>query len=416
MNFTDLISIRKLRAMETNTDPIRRRRGALLSGGFAHFIHDGFTDCLFVLLPLWAGGFGLSHAQVGFLKMCMSGSMAGLQVPAGLLAERFGERVVLAAGTVLAGGGFVLLSFADGFAALAAILIVAGTGCAVQHPLASSIVSSAYEGGRRRSALGIYNFAGDLGKVAVPFTVAAIIGIFGWQTGALAYGLFGLVAAMVIFWVLLRLGLGRRAEPQPETGASRQLGWGIRDAQGFGVLASISMIDSSARMGFMTFLPFVLMGKGLDIAGMGFALALIFAGGAAGKLVCGLAAERIGILRTVVLTEIATATLILALIALPLTPAMAALPLLGIALNGTSSVLYGTVGDFVERTRQARAYGLFYTLGVGAGAMAPLVYGLVSDALGLNTALTILAATVALTLPLTLVLRPSLLAVTAETG
>ena len=404
--------------MDSPTANKDRRRGALLAGGFAHFIHDGFTDCMFVLLPIWAGGFGLSHTQVGFLKMCMSGSMSGMQVPAGLAAERFGERAVLVAGTALVGSGFMLLSLADGFASFAVVLILSGTGCAVQHPLASSIISTAYEGHGRRSALGIYNFAGDLGKVAVPFTVAAIIGVFGWQAGVSLYGAFGLVAAVTIFAVLTRLGLGRREPPEPPQGAAqdsspaaRPLGWGIRDVRGFGLLAAISMIDSSARMGFLTFLPFLLIGKGLDITGMGFALALIFAGGAAGKLVCGLVAARLGILRTVVLTEIATAGLVLALIALPLTAAMATLPLLGIALNGTSSVLYGTVGDFVERRRQARAFGLFYTLGVGAGALAPLAYGMVSDAFGLATALTCLAASVSLTLPLCVMLRPALRAV-----
>ena len=89
----------------------RRRLGILTSGGFAHFIHDGFTDGLFVLLPIWANTFGLSHFQVGFLKFCMTGTLAGFQMPAGFLAERYGERVLLSAGTILAGSGFILLVF-----------------------------------------------------------------------------------------------------------------------------------------------------------------------------------------------------------------------------------------------------------------------------------------------------------------
>jgi len=51
---------------------------------------------------------------------------------------------------------------------------------------------------------------------------------------------------------------------------------------------------------------------------VGFALAIVFAGGAAGKLVCGLVAERFGILRTVILTELATGMLIILIVALPL--------------------------------------------------------------------------------------------------
>jgi hypothetical protein len=54
---------------------------------------------------------------------------------------------------------------------LVAFLLVAGLGSGVQHPLASSLVSRAYETGPRRAALGTYNFAGDLGKIAVPAAV-----------------------------------------------------------------------------------------------------------------------------------------------------------------------------------------------------------------------------------------------------
>ncbi|MBT6096358.1 MAG: MFS transporter [Rhodospirillaceae bacterium] len=393
----------------TQVAETRRRRGILASGGFAHFIHDGFTDCLFVLLPLWATGFGLSHAQVGFLKMCMSGSLAASQVPAGFLAERFGERVVLATGTVLAGCGFLLLALADGFTSLAVILLITGTGCAVQHPLASSVISTAYGDGRRRAALGMYNFAGDLGKVVVPFSVAAIVGIYGWQTGTFIYGAVGVAAAVVIYFVLRRFGAGEQPVRNQHHDENQSVaGWGIRHRRGFAVLSGIGVIDSSARLAFMTFLPFLLMEKGLDVTGVGFALALIFSGGAAGKLICGLAAERIGILRTVIITELATGGLILTVIAADLTVAMATLPLLGIALNGTSSVLYGTVGDFVDPERQARAFGIFYTLGVGAGALAPLGYGAISDVWGVSTALTVLASTVFLTLPLCLALRPIL--------
>ena len=160
------------------------------------------------------------------------------------------------------------------------------------------------------------------------------------------------------------------------------------------------MIDSGARLSFLTFLPFLLVEKGASIAAIGQALALVFAGGAAGKLVCGLVAERAGILRTVVLTEAATTALIAAAILLPLDMTMAVLPVLGVALNGTSSVLYGTIGDFVDGDRQARAYGLFYTLGIGAGAVSPVAFGAVSDLWGVTTALAAIAGFVLAVLPM----------------
>jgi predicted MFS family arabinose efflux permease len=87
---------------------------------------------------------------------------------------------------------------------------------------------------------------------------------------------------------------------------------------------------------------------------------------------------------------------------------MVLLPVIGVALNGTSSVLYGSVPDLVAPERRARAFSIFYTGTIGSGAVAPAVYGVVGDVLGVPTALVIVAAIVLLTLPLSLVLRPVL--------
>ncbi len=140
------------------------------------------------------------------------------------------------------------------------------------------------------------------------------------------------------------------------------------------------MIDSATRMGFLTFLPFILTAKGASLPTIGLALTLVFAGGAVGKLVCAYIGARIGVIGTVFLTEIMTLVLIFAILPLPLEAAMVMLPLLGIALNGTSSVLYGSVPDLVPAERRTRAFGIFYTGTIGAGAIAPILYGLVSDA------------------------------------
>ena len=121
------------------------------------------------------------------------------------------------------------------------------------------------------------------------------------------------------------------------------------------------MVDNATRTGFLTFMPFILMAKGSTVGGVGLAFALVFVGGATGKFVCGLIADRVGVIRTVVLTEIATTVCILAVVAAPLPVALGVLVPLGIALNGTSSVLYGTVADLVSSQRRSRAYALYYT-------------------------------------------------------
>ena len=80
--------------------------------------------------------------------------------------------------------------------------------------------------------------------------------------------------------------------------------------------------------------------------------------------------------------------------------------MIGIALNGTSSVLYGSVPDLVTPERRARAFSIFYTGSIGAGALAPALFGIVGDLLGVTAALVVVACVVLLTLPLALILKP----------
>jgi MFS transporter, FSR family, fosmidomycin resistance protein len=93
---------------------------------------------------------------------------------------------------------------------------------------------------------------------------------------------------------------------------------------------------------------------------------------------------------------------------LPLTFCMVLMPVLGIMLNGTSSVLYGTVPELAPNGREARAFGLFYTATIGADAIAPTLYGAAGDVIGLAGAMLLATVLVLLILPLLAVLRPAL--------
>jgi FSR family fosmidomycin resistance protein-like MFS transporter len=114
---------------------------------------------------------------------------------------------------------------------------------------------------------------------------------------------------------------------------------------GFGVLLSIGVLDTATRMGYLLFLPFLIHARGGSSATIGLGLALVFIGGALGKASCGWLGQYVGVLWSVVVTEIATAALIVVTCFTPITAMLLCLPLLGIVLNGTSSVLYGTVPE-----------------------------------------------------------------------
>ncbi len=376
----------------------------------AHALHDGYTDLIYVMLPIWQAEFGLGYAALGAMKSVFSGALSVFQIPSGFLAERYGTPLVLALGTALAGIGYILAGFSHGFPLLVGALLVGGLGASTQHPLASSLIAHAFSGKRSLKALGTYNFAGDIGKMVVPVAASLLFLILPWREAVALLGGIGILAAVAIYILIPRF---REQSAAPEKKNSAAGGARPVRRYDFPLLLSVGVIDSATRMAFLTFLPFVLTAKGAGIQTIGVALTLVFAGGAVGKLVCAFIGARIGAVATVWLTETVTAVAIVAILPLSLQGAMVLLPIVGVALNGTSSVLYGSVPELVAPDKRQRAFGIFYTGTIGAGAVSPFLYGLLGDAVGIDTALLVVAAAVLLTLPITLVLRPALKNLTA---
>lgn len=369
----------------------------------AHALHDGYTDLVYVMLPIWQAEFGLSYAAIGILRSLFSGTLAGLQIPSGLLAEKVGAARVLALGTAVAGWGYLLAGASAGLPMLAAALILGGLGASTQHPLASALVARAFAGPRSIKALGTYNFAGDIGKMTVPAAAALLVTWMPWRPTLALLGACGLAAAVAVLLLM------PRQETDPAAAAAKAVASGAdTPRRGFSLLLSIGIIDSATRMPFLTFLPFLLAAKGASVSAIGLALTAVFAGGACGKLVCAFLGARLGVFATVLLTEGLTALGILALLPLPLWACYALLPVIGVALNGTSSVLYGSVPALVEPERRARAFGIFYTGTIGAGATAPMLYGVLGDRIGVNATLVTVAMVVLATIPLAFALRSAL--------
>jgi FSR family fosmidomycin resistance protein-like MFS transporter len=381
------------------------QRRAISIAAVTHALHDGYTDLIYIMLPLWQAEFGLDYAALGVLRGVFVGAMACLQIPAGLVSERLGAAVVLAAGTALAGFGYCLAGNSSGFTMLLVALFIGGAGSSTQHPIASALVARAFAGPRSLKALGTYNFSGDIGKMTVPATLSLMLLVMAWRPALAVLGSLGFVLAAVIFIVTPRYEREAHIAPGAATETLRPQ---PRQASGFPLLLAIGVVDSATRMGFLLFLPFVLTAKGASVQTVGLALTLVFTGGAAGKLACTFIGARIGAIGTVWLTEGLTAVGILALVPLPLDAALLLLPAIGIALNGTSSVLYGSVPSLVAPEWRSRALSIFYTGTIGSGAIAPTLYGLVGDALGVGKALMLVAAMVLLTLPLAALLRPAM--------
>ncbi len=376
-----------------STDSKRRN---LFGACLTHILHDGYTDQLYALLLAWQAQFGLSYMGLAVVRALYYGTMGGLQVPANRATSWLKPRSALALSTFVAALGFVAMALPTGFAGLCVGLVVAGAGSSVQHPRASDLVTHTY-GSESRGALGIYNFAGDLGKATLPAIVAVLLPVLPWRT---VVGLMGLLGILIASSLLVLLPTDTRV-----TSIHHEIERKRESRGGFGVLLSIGVLDTATRMGYLLFLPFLIHARGGSSATVGLGLALVFVGGAFGKATCGWLGQRVGVISSVVATEIATAAFIVVTCFTPITAMLVFLPFLGMVLNGTSSVLYGTVPELAPTGDTGRAFALFYTGVIGSGGLAPIAYGAIADHSSRMVGILASAGTALVIVPLILSLR-----------
>ena len=217
-------------------------------GSTMHVWSDLFFALLVPLLPFIKEDMGLSFTQVGMLRSVFSGASAILQVPAGLLAESAGEFWMLILGNVWVSAGLVAMALAPVFVILLLVSGVGGLGGGTQHPLASSMVSRAYDDRGRATAVGTVNFAGDLGKMLAPLVAGLIAVRFGWRETFMIVGISGLVFMVASMFTRRSVDIGRPAarseddddETQTDRDAGARLG-------GFITLSGVGVLDSAVR-------------------------------------------------------------------------------------------------------------------------------------------------------------------------
>ena len=371
----------------------------LIASCGAHLIQDGLGALQYVLLPILAQAFGLSYTQVGFLRAVSNSAMTLLEIPAGVLAERFGEIRLLIFGLVCAALGYLGVALAVDFYLIVVGFLIAGGGAAFQHSLASALISKSFDDAGRRRSLGLYNAFGDLGKLA--FT-----GIFSLAIGVgIAWNLIVTALCLItLSFAVLLVILARRQSPQSSTPVDRndQAGgdskWGIKHPRRFSGLCITVFLDTLAQSVFLTFIAFLLLEKGASEALASFAVVLALSGGMVGKFVCGYLAVRYGDRNAFRILQVLTISGLILLVLLPVVPILILLPLIGVAVQGSTTVTYGALADFIHRDRQSRGYAIIYILSSLSAVVGPVVFGGLADLYGVDLSLLMLAVLTSATL------------------
>ena len=105
-----------------------------------------------------------------------------LVIPAGVVSDRWGRKMLMLPGAVLTAAGLVLYVFSDSFGMFLLASVVLGIGTGVVGPSPAAYVADLAPPGRQGVTIGLYRTFGDLGGFIGPVFLGwfADMASFGW--------------------------------------------------------------------------------------------------------------------------------------------------------------------------------------------------------------------------------------------
>jgi D-galactonate transporter len=147
--------------------------------------------------PRIQSDFHLSAVQMGVVMSAFFWSYALLQLPAGMLADRFGQKKILGLAVLWWSLATAVTGFAIGFKSLVALRVMLGIGEAGAYPSNAGIASRWFPRNERATVAGIFDSGSKLGgAVALPL-IAVMLAAFDWKVT------FAITGALGIVWCLV---------------------------------------------------------------------------------------------------------------------------------------------------------------------------------------------------------------------
>jgi MFS family permease len=345
----------------------------------AHGASHGFVLVLPAVLVALRAEFGVSFTTLGTVAT-VSTMLYGLgALPAGLLADRVGAPVLLRVFAATSAASCLLAAVAPGVWWLAAALALLGVAGALYHPSGLAEVTLNAPGGGRE--IGIHGGFGNGGTAVAPLVAGAVAAAWTWRA---SYGLAAVAAAVLLVALARQVPLDRRLPPQTEAGS------GSVGRAALAVVMFLAVAEGFVFQGFVTFLPAFLAevgGVGQAAAARGGVLAgavllLGVPGQVLGGRLAGTDPRRLAVRYACLYGGAVLAGL--SVRAAGPTP-------FGVALAGLFSLLIflgqPITNQLVARStrpgRRGTAYGTYFSLSFGVGALAGAAGGIVADRSGL---------------------------------
>ena len=366
-----------------------------LSGG--HLAVDFASGAVPALLPFFTTKFDLSYTATAALMLAVLVSSSLVQPLFGLWSDRRGAMWLLPGGVAVAGLATGVAAAAPSYGLVVLLVFLAGIGIAAYHPEGAKFAAFA-SGRKRASGMSYFNIGGNTGYALGPIVVTPLVIWLGLGGGTLA-----MIPVLVVAAVMVRaLPALRRIVP---VAAARRAAQGDDDVRAMSLLAAVIALRSVAWFGLLTFVPLWVVANGGTKGEGGRELALMLVSGAVGTLVLGPVADRIGLRRTLLVTQALLPFLIVAFVAVGGLIGTLALMLVGLCVVGTFGVTMVLSQLYLPR-HVGVASGLSVGLAMGLGGIAAVLLGAVADAIDLETALYVGAAAPAIGCVVCLFLPP----------
>ena len=358
---------------------------ATLSAG--HLAVDFASGAVPALLPFLAAEFDLSYTATAAMMLAALVSSSLVQPLFGIWSDRRGATWLLPGGVALAAAGVAAAAIAPAYGLVLVAVFLAGIGIAAYHPEGAKFAAFA-SGRHRATGMSYFNIGGNTGYALGPIVVTPLVVWLGLEAGSLA-----MVPVLAMAVVLLRaLPALHRVVP---ASTERRLDTGEDDVRAMTLLSVVIGLRSVAWFGLLTFVPLWVVANGGTEGEGGRTLALMLLSGAVGTLVLGPVADRVGLRRTLLVTQAVLPFLVVGFVALGGLAGTIALMLVGPCVVGTFGVTMVLSQLYLPR-HVGVASGLSVGLAMGLGGIAAVVLGAVADAVDLQTALYVAAAAPAL--------------------
>jgi len=355
----------------------------------AHTADSVIRQGLPSLAPFFQADLGLSRAQVGLFMTAMSLGGVMTLLPAGWLTDLVGARRMFLVGLALTGFGVAIASRANSFEAAFLLLFLSGLGHGFVSPGTTKAIMYWFTARRRGTAMGLKQTGVPLGGIIGAAVLPALALALHWRWALLLLGLLVVAAGLMAYALCRDFPAQARALAVEPHFSLRQL-FTHPELLRVSVMA---MVFSGVQMALVTHLVLYL-NEGLHwpVVVAGRYLALAQAGGMAGRVMWGLASDRLwGGARRPVLQLIGTLSCLLALtmaLATPfLPPAALALVvfLFGFCAIGWNGLYMALLGEIAGKEATGTATGVSLVFTSGGTMGGPPLFGYLVDRTGSYT-------------------------------